>query len=183
MFTSFISSKTNIVAKLLLSVLATTTVVAWSTKSFSKPIPLMRNTLVAMESDDAELADLVKQVHQEINQYRSSLNLAPLSLDDLISKQAAIHSQNMAQGQVEFSHQGFDQRVKVLGTKIPYLRVSENVAYNQGYNDPASNAVKGWIKSEGHRQNMIGNYNLTGIGVARNQQGEYYFTQIFIGEK
>lgn len=182
MFTSVISLKTNIVVKLLLSVLTTTTVVAWSTKSFSKPISL-RRTVVATESNDAELADLVKQIHREINQYRSSLNLDPLSLDDRISKQAAIHSQNMAQGQVKFSHQSFDQRAKVLGTKIPYLRISENVAYNQGYNDPASKAVKGWIESEGHRQNMIGNYNLTGIGVARNQQGEYYFTQIFIGEK
>jgi uncharacterized protein YkwD len=27
---------------------------------------------------------------------------------------------------------------------------------------------------------MIGNYDLTGIGVASNSQGEYYFTQIFV---
>ena len=49
-----------------------------------------------------------------------------------------------------------------------------------GYQDPVSTAVDGWIKSDGHRQNMEGNYNLTGIGVAMNPQGEYYFTQIFI---
>ena len=94
-----------------------------------------------------------------------------------------MHSQSMAQGQVEFSHQGFDQRAKVLSNKISYRRLAENVAYNQGYQDPAQKAVAGWIESEGHRQNMIGDYNLTGIGVAKNQQGEYYFTQIFIGEK
>jgi uncharacterized protein YkwD len=29
---------------------------------------------------------------------------------------------------------------------------------------------------------MIGDFNLTGIGVAKNRAGEYYFTQIFIKE-
>jgi uncharacterized protein YkwD len=29
---------------------------------------------------------------------------------------------------------------------------------------------------------MEGNYNLTGIGVAKNAEGEYYFTQLFILE-
>jgi uncharacterized protein YkwD len=39
-------------------------------------------------------------------------------------------------------------------------------------------AVDGWIKSDGHRKNMEGQFLiLTGTGL-RNAKGEYYFTQL-----
>ncbi|MFM6200937.1 MAG: CAP domain-containing protein, partial [Dolichospermum sp.] len=52
--------------------------------------------------------------------------------------------------------------------------------YNQGHQDPAAQAVQGWLNSSGHLANIRGNYNQTGIGVARNNQGKIYFTQIFL---
>ena len=118
--------------------------------------------------------------HQQINQYRKARNLPPLILDNSISQQARIHSQNMAQGKVTFSHEGFEKRIESVTSTISYRSAAENVAYNQGYSDPVDKAVAGWIKSPGHHKNMIGNYNLTGIGIAKNSQGEYYFTQIFV---
>jgi len=45
------------------------------------------------------------------------------------------------------------------------------------------NAVKGWINSPGHQKNMVGDYNLTGIGIAKNNVGEYYFTQLFVKKR
>jgi uncharacterized protein YkwD len=86
----------------------------------------------------------------------------------------------MASGQVPFSHQGFEERVRLSTKSIPFRSAAENVAYNQGFSDPGRQAVQGWIKSSGHRKNMEGNFNLTGIGVSKNARGEYYFTQIFI---
>lgn len=71
----------------------------------------------------------------------------------------------------------------VVNTRINYRSVAENVAYNQGHQNPDRVAVDGWIKSVGHQKNMVGNFNLTGVGVAKNAQGEYYFTQIFMLEK
>lgn len=129
-----------------------------------------------------ELLDLENLTHQQINEYRASLNLAPLELNAQISEQARIHSENMAQKTRKLSHDGFSKRIEALKGDISYRSAAENVAYNMGYHDPVSNAVTGWIKSNGHQQNMAGNYNLTGIGVAKTQQGEYYFTQIFILE-
>ena len=123
---------------------------------------------------------LEQSTHEQINQYRKSLNLPPLTLDPRISEQARAHSQAMANRQVPFSHQGFEQRVKAIGRVLPYSRAAENIAYNQGYPNPEQQAVQGWIKSTGHRTNIEGQYNLTGIGIAKNSQGEYYFTQIFI---
>ncbi len=123
---------------------------------------------------------LEQSVLQQINQYRASRKLAPLKLDARISAQAAAHSQAMATGKVPFSHNGFDQRVQAIARSLPYSSAAENVAYNQGYADPATQAVQGWLKSPGHLKNIQGQFNLTGISVVRNAKGEYYFTQIFI---
>ena len=35
------------------------------------------------------------------------------------------------------------------------------------------------LYSPGHRKNMEGQFNLTGIGCARGKDGVFYFTQLF----
>lgn len=132
------------------------------------------NTNVASSA----ITNLEKAVNQQINQYRASKKLPPLTIDPRISQIARIHSENMANGKVSFSHDGFEGRAKAI--TIPYQSVAENLAYNFGYSDPVRNAVEGWIKSDGHRKNMEGQFNVTGIGIAKNAKGEYYFTQLFV---
>ncbi len=124
------------------------------------------------------LNPIEKNAFMQINDYRVSKGLAPLELDNRIVDQCRKHSDDMAKGSVPFGHDGYDQRMKATGVK--HEASSENVAYNQGMEDPATDAVKGWIASKGHRQNIEGNYNLTGMGVVKNKSGEYYFTQIFL---
>lgn len=131
-------------------------------------------------SNSGSYTTLEQSVHEQINQYRKSQNLPPLTLNAEISKEAKAHSQAMANGTVAFSHDGFEGRVKEIGKSINYRSAAENVAYNQGYSDPATQAVQGWIKSPGHLKNIQGDFNLTGIGIVQNAKGEYYLTQIFI---
>ena len=50
---------------------------------------------------------LEKSVFEKINQYRVAHNLPELTLNANITQQARIHSQNMANGKVPFSHEGF----------------------------------------------------------------------------
>lgn len=150
--------------------------------SVNRFTPREQNEGILVKQTDWDTRALVAQVHRGVNQYRASRNLNPLRLNKDINRQAAIHSQNMAQQVVKFSHQGFEARIKALESQIAYRRAAENVAFNQGYQDPVEAAIAGWIKSQGHQRNMVGDFNLTGIGVARNRQGEYYFTQIFIKE-
>lgn len=125
------------------------------------------------------MATLEQSVFQKINQYRQQKGLAALTLNSTITGQARQHSLNMANTRV-LSHNGFDGRVKVIGQKIRWTGAAENVAYNAGFSDPVTQAVNGWLKSPGHLKNIMGNYNLTGIGVAKNSQNQIYFTQIFI---
>lgn len=137
-------------------------------------------TPTSKASSSSSFTALEQSIHQQINQYRQSLKLSTLTLDPRISELARIHSQNMANGKVPFSHQGFEQRVQNIRQVITYRAASENVAFNQGYTNPGQQAVQGWIESNGHRVNIEGQYNLTGIGIVKNAKGEYYFTQIFI---
>jgi uncharacterized protein YkwD len=149
-----------------------------STAEFNSIIPQPITPIAA--ANDVNLNQLKQSVFQQVNEYRVSQNLSPLKLDSAISQPSQQHSQNMAMGTVPFSHNGAEQRFDNISNKISYQKIAENVGYNSGYNNPAKQVVEGWIKSDGHRKNMLGDYNLTGIGVAKNNEGEYYFTQIFV---
>jgi len=83
----------------------------------------------------------------------------------------------MASGRTGFGHEGFEERVATISkTKGRVAGAAENVAY--GTLD-AEAVVNGWIKSPGHRKNMLGDYNLIGIGAA--DKGRItFFTQVFI---
>lgn len=140
-------------------------------------VPANSTPKIAVEMSD--LREMEKLVHEQVNEYRRSQNLPPLTLNSAISEQARIHSQNMADSKV-LSHRGFEERVDAIGQTISYRSAAENVATNLGYSDPGNQAVEGWIQSPGHQKNMVGNYNLTGIGIAITPGGQYYFTQIFI---
>jgi uncharacterized protein YkwD len=78
------------------------------------------------------------------------------------------------------SHRGFDARLENIRKRIPVRAAAENVAAAKGEKDPARTVVEGWTKSAGHRKNMLGDFSLTGVGVAQSKDGTYFFTQIFV---
>lgn len=116
-----------------------------------------------------------------INDYRQKHGMSKLIMDERIVQEAKIHSQDMARHAMPFGHKHFLKRVNHLHAKIKNSgAAAENVAYN--YKD-AQDVVKNWLRSPGHKQNIDGNYNLTGIGIARDTKGKIYFTQIFLNNK
>lgn len=78
------------------------------------------------------------------------------------------------------SHGGFDWAAWMLENITPYESAAENLGTNLGYEDPVEAVLEGWIKSDKHRQTMLENFDLTGVGAARDSLGAYYFTQLFI---
>jgi uncharacterized protein YkwD len=125
-------------------------------------------------------ADMEAQTHALINAERSAQGLPALAWEAAIADAARGHSRDMADGVVEFGHDGFDARVDALAGQLPWSAAGENVAWNQGYPDPAAQAVEGWMDSTGHRENILGAYDRTGIGIAGDETDGYYFTQIFL---
>jgi len=128
--------------------------------------------------------DIAFQVHELINQHRLNQGLDSLIWNDACADQCRQHSRDMAEGNVPFGHDGFNERVESIAVElgITVVAAGENVAYNMGMSDPARAAVDAWLASSGHRQNIEGNYRLTGVGVACPAQESltFYFTQIFI---
>ena len=113
-----------------------------------------------------------------INQYRSKHHLKPLKMNNLMSAEAEKHSRDMANHAIPFGHKYFHKRIHRLFDQIKHCHAgAENIAYN--YKD-AKDVVRNWLTSPGHRRNIEGNYNLTGIGLARDKKGKIYYTQIFL---
>ena len=135
-----------------------------------------RGTVAADSSVAAKSMD--EQILYYTNKFRQSKGLAPLQLVSTISKEAEGHSQDMAKGRTGFGHEGFEERVDHVGKKLGRVAAAaENVAYG---NLDAEGVVNGWIKSPGHRRNMLGDYNLIGIGSAQGKGNIIFFTQVFI---
>ena len=132
-------------------------------------------SLAAAPVDDSKMPE---QILYYVNQYRTQHHLPPMKLVPMISQQAVIHSQEMAEHHIPFGHVDFNKRINYLYGHIQNCRTgAENVAYN--YRN-AQHVVSQWLTSPGHKRNIQGNFNLTGIGVARDAYGKLYFTQIFL---
>jgi uncharacterized protein YkwD len=140
----------------------------------------LREAPPPVQSHAAPYSELVMSIHQQVNDLRRAQRLKPLTLNPVLSVQAKEHSVDMARNGSTVSHRGFAERLREIQKKLPYRAGAENVAANMGYENPAREAVESWKNSQGHRNNMLGDYDLTGIGVARNAQGHYFFTQIFL---
>ncbi len=136
--------------------------------------------LISDGGSGAPHAEIENQVHDLINQHRKDQGLEPLKWSKTIAKESRGHSENMADGSVEFSHDGFSDRAANIEDEMGGTVVGENVAMNWGYDDPAQVAVTGWIGSPGHKANLEGDFTHTGVGVAQSEDGHWYLTQIFL---
>jgi uncharacterized protein YkwD len=113
-----------------------------------------------------------------VNEFRRSKGLPALQANSYISSVALGHSRDMLTGKSPFGHDGFRQRIGLISSRLGKLHVAaENVA--SGAMD-AREVVDGWLHSPGHRRNIMGDFQLTGIGVAEAANGMIYFTQIFV---
>ncbi len=137
-------------------------------------------TGVLAQHNDPHFIGLSIRILKLVNEHRAEMGLRPLKMNDQISPYAEQHSHNMAIKKVPFGHDGFDSRMESVSGKVPSNSWAENVAY--GSDDPKE-IVDMWLHSSGHRKNIEGDYNQTGIGISGNRNGTYYYTQIFVRSK
>jgi len=137
--------------------------------------------LVSATSTFAEpVAQVEVSVVERVNELRRTRGLEPLRADAALTALAREHSCRMAREE-GFSHDTggtFRDRVRAAG--IPYRAIGENLAKIMTDAEPGGRAIDGWMKSEGHRANVVSQeFTTTGVGVCR-QGRTYYFTQIFM---
>ena len=138
------------------------------------------------------VADLERRVHRLINDERANAKTPALAFDERLSAVARAHARDMARRRF-FSHVNPDgedptARGKRAGYECRIVSghsiregLAENLFESSGSwrDDVASRSVRGWMKSAGHRRNILEkNYGKTGVGVATS--GDMIFiTQLF----
>jgi uncharacterized protein YkwD len=130
------------------------------------------------------LQQLVLQMHNKVNELRAQRNLPPLSWNVQLAAEAQRHAQNMA-------HFGFfdhkdpsrgDLNDRLTAAGIAWRRCAENLYLKQGKkSDLAEEAVSGWLKSSGHRKNMLdSSFRESGTGAVQQDDGTIIIVQDYL---
>ncbi len=120
-----------------------------------------------------------EKIFELTNAERKKEDVATLKLNAELSKIARAHSENMAR-QGKMAHDLDDKTPfdRMRGAGFLYTYAGENVAKGTNVTLPA--IMDGWMKSEGHRKNILKTeFSDIGVGIARAANGDVYFTQLF----
>lgn len=106
---------------------------------------------------------LQQAVLAEVNAFRTSQGRAPLRLDPRLSHAASRHAQDMLAGGrlTHVGRDGSDAGTRVARAGYRWRSVRENVAVGPA---EAREVTSGWIRSPGHRANMLA-HDVTEAGI------------------
>lgn len=131
----------------------------------------------------AEASTPEQRAFEETNELRLRNGLAPLNWDPELCIIARRHSRNMSVLGF-FSHQtpeGLRLRDRARLAGVRYRVIAENIAYNQGFEDPGAFAVERWTISAGHRANLLSTeFRSSAVGSFIAPDGTVFLTQLFI---
>ena len=120
--------------------------------------------------------DLINEVYEITNNYRSLVGVSSLTLDSSLVEAASIRAKELSDS---FSHtrpNGSSCFTVLSELGISYGTAGENIA--AGYSSSQS-VMEGWRFSSGHYQNIISSkFKKIGIGV-NIINNQYYWVQIF----
>lgn len=144
-------------------------------------IVTMGGAFTASAQTAAQMDRMPAEILKCVNEYRAQKGLGPMTMEPIICKGAESHSRDMATHKVPFGHDGFDERMADITSKVkPANGWAENVAAGSLN---SREVVDMWLNSPHHKKNIEGDYNTCGIGICRGTDGSLYFTHIFVNKK
>ncbi len=129
------------------------------------------NLNLAQETD-WEMADEILRL---VNDHRASIGLSAIERDQQHASAHAVKHTKYMIDMNRINHDNFGERSEAL-KQNGAIRVGENVA--NGYSS-AEDVVYAWLHSPSHKDIIEGNYTHSGFGVIQNENGSYFFTQLF----
>lgn len=114
-----------------------------------------------------ELDELI--IENEINKFRESNGLNTLERYDPLCDLAKVRVYEI---KTDWSHDGFEKRSEDIYTRfcnrdpIVCTHAGENLA--KGTFENEMDLIDGWANSEGHRENMLSNYNVQCVAASEN---------------
>jgi uncharacterized protein YkwD len=132
----------------------------------------------------AEANAIERRAFEQTNQVRVEKGLPAFEWDADVCRMARNHSENMSRlnffGHVTPDGLRLRDRARAAGILV-YKVMGENIAYNQGYEDPGAFAVERWMASEKHRANILSTeFRAMAIGMYVAADGSVFLTQTFI---
>jgi uncharacterized protein YkwD len=142
------------------------------------PGPIITNP----EFNANETAIIERDIFDTVNQYREENTLNLLIWSNTISKQCRYHSNDIALGNIPFGHDGIETRFEQIKHNFPNAAGTELIyQQNSGYQF-SEKAVNFWKDNQNSNQTLIGNFQRSGIGVAKSESGYYIVTIILISQ-
>jgi uncharacterized protein YkwD len=133
--------------------------------------------------DGVPYAELEQRFHAEVNELRLRRNLIPLDRDPALDAVARAHSEDMARRHY-LSHvnpEGLNPVERIEAAGIDGFSLAAENAGLTDRDDPNGEILEGWIASQVHRRNLHAPpFNRTGIGIARAENGTWYYTQLYV---
>ncbi|NMB97740.1 MAG: SafA/ExsA family spore coat assembly protein [Clostridiaceae bacterium] len=128
--------------------------------------------------------DDVKALENEVirltNEQRAKYGLPALKANWELSRVARYKSQDMVNKNY-FSHNSptYGSPFRMMENfGLRFTAAGENIAMGQ---QSAQQVVNAWMNSPGHRSNILSStYNQIGVGLAKDRNGRFYWTQMFI---
>ncbi len=138
----------------------------------------------SQEFEKRPVSFLEKLIYAKVNEERTKNNLPALQWTSDVADVARKHSEDMGIKEY-FAHENKEGEMvsgRLEENGIVFNIASENIFQCENYLDVVEGAVKGWMASPGHRENILNNeVTETGVGVYRVEgKNEYYITQNFI---
>ena len=130
-------------------------------------------------TNEVEMTDdyLAVELLHFINDYRQENKTNALQSHIDVVQAAKRHSERMAQGKIALGYDGLKEELMTLAKNLGARAVAANIA--QSRPNPEK-ILDTWLNSPAHCKNIEGDFTTTGIGVAHNEKGEYFITQLFI---
>lgn len=152
---------------------------------YPRPRIITKTVLSGEDSNNSlSLFSLERLAFEMINKKRAEFGLEALNWSDEVAKLARSHSEEMAKNRF-FSHSGLNG--KLIDERADEIRlgkwraIGENIAFNRGFQNPVGMVIEKWLQSESHRKNLLNSrWKETGLGIAKADDGTYYFTQVFL---
>lgn len=102
-----------------------------------------------------------------VNDLRASHNLPPLRVDATLVQAARDHTSTLVRDNI-FEHGAFAQRIARYGARGPAF--GENLAWGTGGLAAPRSLVSAWMRSPGHRANLLRpGWNRIGIGAVKGR--------------
>ena len=120
------------------------------------------------------------QIIDLTNSTRYKYKLKELDYNEKATICARKHSEDMKDNDF-FDHKNLNNQTpfdRMENEGIDYLSAGENIAAGQ------TNSIfvhNGWMNSQGHRKNILGNYKYIGVGVVFGGKYKTYYTENFFG--